>query len=92
MTIGGESAGSFSVSAQMASPLSKNLISGAIGESGSVLSLSSGLRFVPLAEGEKKGEEFAESFNANSLKKLRALTDRTDSGSNETSVEMVNFR
>src|SRR5829696_3103040 len=34
VTIGGESAGSISVSAQMASPLSKNLIAGAIGESG----------------------------------------------------------
>ncbi len=37
ITIGGESAGSFSVSAQMASPLSRNLIAGAIGESGSLL-------------------------------------------------------
>src|SRR5688572_3257881 len=34
VTIGGESAGSVSVSAQMASPLSKKLIAGAIGESG----------------------------------------------------------
>ena len=74
ITIGGESAGSFSVSAQMASPLSKNLIRGAIGESGSVLSTKSGLRFVPLDEGEKKGAEFAKSLNANSLKELRALT------------------
>lgn len=73
ITIGGESAGSFSVSAQMASPLSKNLINGAIGESGSVLSTKSGLRFVPLAEGEKKGADFAKSLNANSLKELRAL-------------------
>ena len=37
VTIAGESAASFSVSAQMASPLSKNLIAGAIGESGSLL-------------------------------------------------------
>ena len=74
ITIGGESAGSFSVSAQMASPLSKNLINGAIGESGSVLSTKSGLRFVPLVEGEKKGAEFAMSLKANSLKELRALT------------------
>ena len=34
VTIAGESAGSISVSALMASPLSKNLIAGAIGESG----------------------------------------------------------
>ena len=40
ITIAGESAGSFSVSAQMASPLSKNIIAGAIGESGSLLGLT----------------------------------------------------
>ena len=74
ITIGGESAGSFSVSAQMASPLSRNLINGAIGESGSVLSTKSGLRFAALAEGEKKGAEFAASLNANSLKELKSLT------------------
>ncbi len=39
VTIAGESAGSFSVSAQMGSPLSKDLIAGAIGESGSLLGL-----------------------------------------------------
>src|SRR6201986_1160446 len=37
VTIAGESAGSVSVSAQMASPLSKGLIAGAIGESGSII-------------------------------------------------------
>ena len=37
VTIAGESAGSIAVSAQMASPLSKNLIAGAIGESGSIM-------------------------------------------------------
>ena len=37
MTIAGESAGSIAVSAQMASPLSKDLIAGAIGESGALL-------------------------------------------------------
>ena len=74
ITIGGESAGSFSVSAQMASPLSKDLISGAIGESGSVLAAKSGLRFALLEEGEKKGTEFAKSLNANSLKELKSLT------------------
>src|SRR5947207_11688180 len=37
VTIAGESAGSFSVSAQMASPLSKDLIAGAIGESGALI-------------------------------------------------------
>ena len=38
VTIAGESAGSISVSALMASPLSKNLMAGAIGESGAMIS------------------------------------------------------
>lgn len=74
ITIGGESAGSFSVSAQMVSPLSKDLIHGAIGESGSVLSFKLSPRIVLLEDAEKKGVEFAESLNAKSLKELRALT------------------
>lgn len=51
VTIAGESAGSISVSAQMASPLSKNLIAGAIGESGAAINPT--LAPVPLAEAEK---------------------------------------
>lgn len=74
ITIAGESAGSFSVSAQMASPLSKNLIRGAIGESGSVLSFNLAPRIVPLEQAEQKGKEFADSLKADSLTKLRALT------------------
>src|SRR5687767_4018416 len=58
VTIAGESAGSVSVSAQMVSPLSKNLIAGAIGESGSGMRA---LSAVPLAEGEKIGAEFAKN-------------------------------
>ena len=50
ITIFGESAGSFSVSSQMASPLSKNLIAKAIGESGGAF-YSGGLRY-PTREGE----------------------------------------
>ena len=70
ITIGGESAGSFSVSAQMASPLSKSLLAGAIGESGSLL----GLQPLPtLAEGEQTGAAFATSLGATSLAALRAL-------------------
>src|ERR1700761_462860 len=53
ITIAGESAGSFSVCAQMLSPLSRNLIAGAIGESGGFSKVSS------LAEGEKNGVVFA---------------------------------
>lgn len=70
ITIGGESAGSFSVSAQMASPLSRNLIAGAIGESGSLL----GLRpTATLKEAEEAGEKFAKGINKSSLEALRAM-------------------
>jgi para-nitrobenzyl esterase len=71
VTIGGESAGSASVSAQMASPLSKALLHGAIGESGSVLST---MRAVPRAEAEQAGVKFAASVGASSLAALRAMT------------------
>ena len=70
VTIAGESAGSFSVSAQMASPLAKGLIVGAIGESGSLLSL---WPEITLAQAEPAGVAFAASLGANSLAALRAL-------------------
>ena len=70
ITIAGESAGSFSVSAQMASPLSKNIIAGAIGESGSLLGLNP---TVSLKDAEKTGADFAASIKANSLADLRAM-------------------
>src|SRR6266850_2804672 len=69
VTIAGESAGSVSVSAQMASPLSKDLIAGAIGESGSLLGT---LSAVPLQEAEKNGVKFGSSVGADSLAALRA--------------------
>ena len=70
VTIAGESAGSVSVSAQMASPLSKNLIAGAIGESGSLLGT---LPAIPLSKAEQVGVDFAKAVNANSLADLRAM-------------------
>jgi para-nitrobenzyl esterase len=70
ITIAGESAGSVSVSAQMASPLSKKIIAGAIGESGSLLGT---LPAVPLAFAEQTGVEFAKSISAPSLAELRAI-------------------
>jgi para-nitrobenzyl esterase len=70
ITIAGESAGSFSVSAQMASPLAKNIIAGAIGESGALLGTNAP---VPLAEAEKVGLRFADSLGAKSLAELRAM-------------------
>jgi para-nitrobenzyl esterase len=71
VTIAGESAGSISVSAQMASPLSKNLIAGAIGESGAMIKPT--LAAVPLEQAEKNGAAFAESIKASSLTSLRAV-------------------
>ncbi|MEP6747492.1 MAG: carboxylesterase family protein [Bacteroidota bacterium] len=71
ITIAGESAGSFAVSALMASPLSRNIIEGAIGESGSLLG---GHSTVPLAEGEQAGVKFATSIGANTLASMRAMS------------------
>lgn len=70
VTIAGESAGSISVSAQMASPLSKNLMAGAIGESGSLLGT---LPPTSLTEAEQMGVKFAEQVGAKSLTDLRAI-------------------
>ena len=70
VTIAGESAGSISVSSHMASPLSKNLIAGAIGESGAAINPT--LFPIPLADAEKQGQRFAEKAGYNSLAQLRA--------------------
>jgi para-nitrobenzyl esterase len=74
VTIAGESAGSISVSYQMASPLAKKLIAGAIGESGAGIHPT--LAPVPLAEAEKTGADFAKNAGYNTLAKLRALSTR----------------
>ncbi|MFL6284009.1 MAG: carboxylesterase/lipase family protein [Pyrinomonadaceae bacterium] len=73
VTIAGESAGSVSVSAQMASPLSRDLIAGAIGESGSIIAT---LGAVPLSQAEAAGTKFASELGATSLAALRALGTR----------------
>ncbi|MRW90492.1 carboxylesterase family protein [Duganella sp. FT80W] len=70
VTIAGESAGSFSVSAQMINPHAKGLIAGAIGESGSLLGLNAP---TPLAKAEQFGADFAKAIDAPTLAKLRAL-------------------
>ena len=72
VTIAGESAGSFSVSAQMASPLAKDLLAGAIGESGAFFSTT-----IPTpvhAETEQNGVNFGDAIAAHSLSALRALS------------------
>jgi para-nitrobenzyl esterase len=72
VTIAGESAGSISVSVQMASPLSRDLIAGAIGESGAGIKPT--LPPLPLKEAEQIGLDFARNAGYSSLKELRALS------------------
>jgi len=73
VTIFGESAGSFSVSAHMASPLSKGLFHKAIGESGAAF-LRRGLPFDPLSEREEKDSKVVkEKLGVSTLAELRAL-------------------
>jgi para-nitrobenzyl esterase len=69
VTIFGESAGSSSVSALMASPLAKGLFRRAIGESGAMFNSNRPAK--TRAETEKLGIEFAKSISANSLEALR---------------------
>lgn len=70
ITIAGESAGSISVSAQLISPLAKDLLAGAIGSSGSLLGALSPMR---LDDAEALGLEIAAEVGASSLAELRAL-------------------
>ena len=73
VTIFGESAGSFAVSAQMASPLAKGLFAHAIGESGGAFA-SKELSFPPLEESVKLNEGYIRSVGGDtSLAALRAL-------------------
>ena len=73
VTIFGESAGSFSVSAQMASPLAKGLFQKAIGESGGAF-FSGGLSFEPRSVREEKDiKRVSEKFGVTTLAELRAL-------------------
>jgi para-nitrobenzyl esterase len=71
VTIFGESAGSFSVSALVASPLAKGLVQRAIGESGAYAGRHA-LPAVSLADSEKAGVAFATSLGADSLDALRS--------------------
>lgn len=74
VTIAGESAGSIGTSQQMASPLSKNLIAGAIGESGAAINPT--MTAVPLKKAEKIGLDFAKSIGYPTLAELRKLSTR----------------
>jgi para-nitrobenzyl esterase len=73
VTIFGESAGSFSVSAQMASPLAKGLFQKAIGESGAAFSRS-GLSFDAMsARAEKDLKLVKDKLGVSTLAELRAV-------------------
>ena len=73
VTIFGESAGSFAVSALMASPLARGLFHKAIGQSGAMFTGARGPLATPdLAAAEERGTKFAASIGANSLAALRA--------------------
>ncbi len=71
VTVFGESAGSFSVSALVASPLARGLVRQAIGESGAYVGRSA-LPTASLADSEKLGTAFATGLKADSLAALRA--------------------
>ena len=72
VTIAGESAGSMSVSAQMASPLARGLFTRAIGESGGAFAPTGPMP--SHSETDKNGVHFADSAHATSLWALRALS------------------
>ncbi len=73
VTVFGESAGSFSVSSQMASPLAKGLFVRAIGESGGAFA-SAGLPYKSLAEVEAQDADFAKTvLSATTVAQLRAM-------------------
>ncbi|MGH9582279.1 MAG: carboxylesterase/lipase family protein [Bryobacteraceae bacterium] len=72
VTIFGESAGSFSVSALVASPLARGLFERAIGESGAMLSVP-GRPEQTLQKAEAVAQKFGASIGANSLAALRAV-------------------
>jgi para-nitrobenzyl esterase len=74
VTIFGESAGAFSVSALMAAPPAQGLFQKAIGESGSFMGAGPQLHGAQtLPESEKAGEKFAKQIGAPTLKDLRAI-------------------
>lgn len=72
VTIAGQSAGAFSVSYLVASPLTKGLIHQAIAESGGAIVSNNLSGNGGLNEAEQAGEKWAESIGAKSLAELRS--------------------
>ncbi|MEM9261084.1 MAG: carboxylesterase family protein, partial [Bacteroidota bacterium] len=73
ITIAGERAGSMGVSIQMASPLARHHVAGAVGQSGAYFG---SLSVSPLAEGEKAGERFLRASGYASIADLRKAPAR----------------
>ena len=73
VTIGGESAGSSSVSALCASPLAHGYFKKAIGESSSTVLKNPPHTFRTLEDAYKMGENIKKEFNVSTLEELRAL-------------------
>jgi para-nitrobenzyl esterase len=71
VTIFGESAGSFAVSALMASPVAAGFFHKAIGESGAYFTAGGALALMPLPASEQHGVKFATALGAGSLAALR---------------------
>jgi para-nitrobenzyl esterase len=80
VTVFGESAGSWSVNALVASPLAKGLFQRAIGESGALFA-----SLPKLADAEKSGERTATQLGAASIAELRAkpATDLIKTGNDQ---------
>ncbi|EWH11395.1 carboxylesterase [Catenovulum agarivorans DS-2] len=72
IVLGGESAGSISVSAQMLTSLNKNLLKGVTAQSGSMLGLDFSSR--SLAEGEDEGVALQHAIAATSVDAMRKLS------------------
>jgi para-nitrobenzyl esterase len=74
ITIGGESAGSLSVSALMASPLPGSLFQKALGESGAFFPVgpTAGMQLKAASETGQGSAKFAESLGAKSIPEMRA--------------------
>ncbi len=72
IVLGGESAGSISVSAQLLTSLNKNLLKGATAQSGSMLGLDFSSR--SLSTGESEGLALQQALGLQNLEQMRELT------------------